>query len=82
LKSCGSGSVSRTLKAQFSKKFFEKNLTFNFLLCMLFTRKKLISFIKFIENFNEKFLNEGNQIHNFIFYDVGNSIPVASLEWW
>jgi hypothetical protein len=31
-----------------------------------FTRKKFYNVNKFIENVNEKMLNEGNQTHNFI----------------
>jgi hypothetical protein len=54
----------RLHKKQICKKFLEKILPFyrvNF-----FTRKKIISFIKFIVKCEGKMLNEGNQTHNFI----------------
>jgi hypothetical protein len=55
LKSYGSG------KGKSFKKVLEKNLPFH--IVSFFTRKNFTSFIKLIENLNEKMLNEGSILY-------------------
>jgi hypothetical protein len=54
-------------------KFFLKNL-FPFYIVSCFTRKKIININKFTVKCEENFLNEGDQIHNFISSSVSGTV--------